>query len=165
MKPSTCLAAFFLLSGLSLVGCMRPMPSAAPPPPSVTVIHPVSREVVEWDEYTGRLESPESVDVRARVSGYLEKVHFKEGKEVRKGDLLFTIDRRPYKAELDRAKADLERAESQTELAKSDADRARRLIETRAISTEDFDTKTRAYASAQAAERSFQAILASASLN
>ena len=67
--------------------------TAPPPPPVVSVLQPVEREVVEWDEYIGRLESPESVEIRARVSGYLDKVHFKEGKEVKKGDLLFTIDR------------------------------------------------------------------------
>ena len=85
------------------------------------------------------------------MSGYLDKVHFKEGKEVNKGDLLFTIDRRPYQAEYDRAEAERQRAESQSELAKNDADRASRLITTKAITEEDFDTKTRSYASALAA--------------
>lgn len=66
-------------------------------------IQPVAREIVEWDEYIGRLEAPETVEIRARVNGYLDKVHFKEGKEVKKGDLLFTFDRRPYQAEFDRA--------------------------------------------------------------
>src|SRR5262245_24753718 len=111
-----------------VAGCERNKPQAVAPPPAVSVIQPVQREIVEWDEYIGRLESPETVEVRARVSGYLDKVHFKEGKEVKKGDLLFTIDRRPYQAEFDRAEAEYQRASSQTELAKNDAERAKRLI-------------------------------------
>jgi len=121
--------------------------------------------VVEWDEYIGRLESPETVEIRARVSGYLDKVHFKEGKEVRKGDLLFTIDRRPYKADLDRAAADYERVQSQAELAKNDADRAQKLILTKAISTEDYDTKLKTYTAALAVEKSAKANLDFTTLN
>src|SRR5712671_4832162 len=113
-----------LLAGMMLAGCRQAPPPAAPPPPVVSVVQPIAREVIEWDEYIGRLESPESVEVRARVNGYLDKVHFKEGKEVKKGDLLFTIDRRPYQAEYDRAEADHQRADSQADLAKNDADRA-----------------------------------------
>ena len=109
-----------------LAGCGRRPPQATAAPPVVSVVQPVAREVVEWDEYTGRLESPESVEVRARVNGYLDKVHFKEGKEVKKGGMLFTIDRRPYQAEFDRADADHQRAESQAELAMNDAKRAAR---------------------------------------
>src|SRR5258707_6522 len=121
----------FAVALLCAAGC-KPKSDVAPPqPPTVSVVQPVAREVVEWDEYIGRLESPETVEIRARVSGYLDKVHFKEGKEVKKGDLLFTIDRRPYKADLDRADADYERAQSQAELAKNDADRAQKLILTK----------------------------------
>jgi RND family efflux transporter MFP subunit len=125
----------------------------------------VEREVVEWDEYIGRLESPENVEIRARVSGYLDKVHFKEGREIKKGDLLFTIDPRPYQAEYDRAEAERQRAESQAELAKNDAERAKRLIATKAISEEDFDTKTRSHTSALAALKAAQAAVDSAKLN
>src|SRR5204863_8564793 len=98
------------------------------PLPVVSVTQPVAREVVEWDEYIGRLESPETVEVRARVSGYLDKVHFKEGKEVKKGDLLFTIDPRPYQAEFDHANAEFQRATNQTALARNDFERAKNLI-------------------------------------
>ena len=150
---------------LILTGCGKHAAGPAPPPPVVSVVQPVAREVIEWDEYIGRLESPETVEVRARVSGYLDKVHFKEGKPVKAGDLLFTIDRRPYKADLDRAAADYERAQSQTELARNDADRAQKLIQTKAISTEDFDTKVKNYAAAQAAARSAKATLDLAKLN
>src|SRR2546422_3903003 len=104
-----------ILIALLFAGCGKRVAPTAPPP-TVTVVQPVARDVIEWDEYIGRLESPETVEVRARVSGYLDKVQFKEGKEVKKGDLLFTIDRRPYQAEYDRADAEHQRAMSQAEL-------------------------------------------------
>src|SRR5467141_465392 len=155
----------FAVALLCAAGC-KPKSSVAPPqPPTVSVVQPVAREVIEWDEYIGRLESPETVEVRARVSGYLDKVHFKEGKEIKKSDLLFTIDRRPYQAEYDRAEAEHQRAESQADLAKSDAERAKNLIATKAISKEDFDTKTKTYTSALAAVKSAKAATDSARLN
>jgi len=131
----------------------------------VTVVQPIAREVVEWDEYIGRLESPETVELRARVSGYLDKVHFKEGKEVKKGDLLFTIDSRPYRADYDHADAEHQRATNQTALAKNDFERAKRLIATKAISEEDYDTKAKTYATAEAAVMSAKATMESARLN
>jgi len=146
-------------------GCKRKSDVAPQQPPTVSVIQPVAREVVEWDEYIGRLESPETVEVRARVSGYLDKVHFKEGKEVKKGDVLFTIDPRPYRAEHDHANAEYQRATSQAELAKNDFERARRLIGTKAISEEDYDTKSKTYTAAQAAVMSAKAALDLAKLN
>src|ERR1041384_3092569 len=154
-----------LVLGIFAAGCEGKKPQAPVPPPSVSVMQPVQREIVEWDEYIGRLESPETVEIRARVSGYLDKVHFKEGKEVKKGDLLFTIDQRPYRAEFDHAEAEYQRASSQTELAKNDAERAKRLIGTKAISEEDYDTKLKTYLAAQATEKSAQATLESAKLN
>ena len=165
MKSDYLLTLFVLVIASCLAGCGRRPPQATTTPPVVSVVQPVAREIVEWDEYTGRLESPESVEVRARVNGYLDKVHFKEGKEVKKGDLLFTIDRRPYQAEFDRAEAEHQRAESQAELAKNDAERAKRLIATKAISEEDFDTKTRTYASAVATVKSAKAAIDSARLD
>src|ERR1041385_1162785 len=163
MKTNCLLTFSVILIGLLFAGCGKPA-QQAPPPPVVSVVQPIAREVIEWDEYIGRLESPETVEVRARVSGYLDKVHFKEGKEIQKGELLFTIDRRPYQAEYDRAEAEHERAESQADLAKSDAERAKNLIATRAISQEDFDTKTKTYASALAAVKAAHAALDSAKL-
>ena len=125
----------------------------------------MAREVIEWDEYIGRLESPETVEVRARVNGYLDKVHFKEGKEVKKGDPLFTIDPRPYRAEYDRAQAEHQRAVSQADLAKNDFERAQRLIATKAISEEDYDTKAKTFAAAQATVMSAKAAADLAKLN
>jgi RND family efflux transporter MFP subunit len=146
-------------------GCKPKSDVATAQPPTVSVVQPVAREVIEWDEYIGRLESPESVEIRARVSGYLHKVHFREGKEVKKGELLFTIDRRPYQAEFDRADAEYERAVSQTELAKDDFERAKRLIATKAVSEEDYDTKSKTYTAAEAAARSAKAATDLAKLN
>ncbi len=159
------IALAVLAMDLIVTGCGKHADKTAPAPPVVSVVQPIAREVIEWDEYIGRLESPESVEVRARVNGYLDKVHFKEGKEVKKGDVLFTIDPRPYQADYDRAEADRQRAESQADLAKNDADRAGRLIATKAISEEDFDTKNKTYYSAQAAVKSAKAALESAKLN
>ena len=165
MRTNCRLTLSALLIGSFLTGCGKRTQPATPPPPTVSVIQPVAREVVEWDEYIGRLESPETVEVRARVSGYLDKVHFKEGKEVKKGDLLFTIDPRPYQAEFDHANAEYERAVSQTDLAKNDFERAKRLIATKAISEEDYDTKSKTYTAVEAAVRSAKATLDSAKLN
>lgn len=153
------------LAFVLLAGCKPNAPVATAPPPVVSVVQPVARDVVEWDEYIGRLESPETVEIRARVSGYLDKVHFKEGKEVKKGDRLFTIDPRPYQAEYDRANAEHQRAISQADLAKNDFERAKRLIATKAISEEDYDTKSKSYAAAQAATMSAQAAKDLAALN
>ncbi len=154
------------VSGL-LAGC-RPAAGgrpSAPPPPQVTVIAAIEKEVVEWDEYTGRLDAKESVEIRARVSGYLDKVHFEEGKTVKVGDLLFTIDKRPYQADYEALVADREQAQTKADLAQSDADRARKLIETRAISQEDFDTRVKTAAQARSAVQGADARVASARLN
>jgi len=164
MKTKTKILAF-AVALLCAAGC-KPKSRVAPQqPPTVSVIQPVARDVVEWDEYIGRLESPETVEIRARVSGYLDKVHFKEGKEVKKGDLLFTIDQRPYQADFDHADAEYERAVSQSELANNDFERAKRLIATKAISEEDYDTKSKTYAAAQATVKSTKAALDLAKLN
>lgn len=165
MKIKYLLAIAPVVTGWLLTGCGQPATQSAPPAPVVSIVLPVAREVVEWDEYIGRLEAPESVEIRARVSGYLDKIHFKEGKEVKKGDLLFTIDPRPYQADYDRAEAEHQRAESQAELAKNDAERAKRLVATKAISEEDFDTKTRTYTSALATLKAAHAALDSAKLS
>ncbi|MEY2602295.1 MAG: rane fusion protein multidrug efflux system, partial [Verrucomicrobiota bacterium] len=165
MKTNFLLAIPALTIGLLVAGCGKHPSGTAPAPPVVTVVQPIAREVIEWDEYIGRLESPATVEIRARVSGYLDKVHFKEGKEVKKGDLLFTIDPRPYQADFDHAEAEHQRAESQADLAKSDAERAKNLIATKAISAEDFDTKTKTYTSALAAVKSARAAMDSARLN
>ena len=165
MKTNCRRAISAILIGWLFTGCGKHAQQPTPPPPAVSVVQPIAREIVEWDDYIGRLESPETVEVRARVSGYLDKVHFKEGKEVKKGDLLFTIDPRPYQAEFDHADAEYQRATSQAALAKNDFERAKRLISTKAISEEDYDTKAKTYAAAQAAVMSAKAATDLAKLN
>src|SRR5438045_9296707 len=96
-----------------VAGCRKPVSAAGPPAPAVTVARPVQREVIEWDEYTGRLEAVETVEVRARVSGFIDKADFEEGALVKASHPLFVIDSRPFDAELARAQAEVSRAQAQ----------------------------------------------------
>ena len=158
--------ALALIAGL-LAGCGDGAQQGGfqPPPPQVTVAMPLATEVTDWDEYTGRFAAVESVDVRSRVSGYLQEVHFTEGSFVKKDDLLFVVDPRPYKAILEEKKADLDRARAQLALAKNELNRARRLYETKAISEEQLDAKTQARSAAQAELEAVQAQLNFAQLD
>jgi len=151
----------------ALTGCGN-HDDAAPkqgPLPNVKVAQPLSQEVTEWDEYTGRIEAVNSVDVRARVSGYLEKVNFKAGDKVHKGDLLFVIDPKPFTAQLNYAEAELERAKSRHELAKNDLARSERLFRAKAISEEEHDARSKGLREAVAAVQSAQANVYTARLN
>lgn len=115
---------------------------AAPPPPAVTVATPIQREIVDYDEYVGRFAAINSVEVRARVSGYLEKVHFTDGQVVKEGDLLFTIDKRPFQTALDQAKANLQRARADLAFAESDLERASQLVRDKTITQQVYDQRT-----------------------
>ncbi|MFZ0788656.1 MAG: biotin/lipoyl-binding protein, partial [Chromatiaceae bacterium] len=141
-----------LLSALFLAGCGSDAsePPAAPPAPSVSVAEVVVRDVNAWEEFTGRLEAPETVEVRPRVTGYVEQVRYTEGGEVRQGDVLFVIDQRPYRAELARAEAELERARARVDLAQAEAARARKLLKARVISQEEHDQRVAADAQGRA---------------
>lgn len=150
---------------LLMVGCERSKAAPAPAPPKVTVSRPAVRHVVEWDEYTGRLAPTASVEVRARVSGYLQSIHFSDGAIVKKGDLLFVIDPRPYQAELDRALAELKISVARLELAKSDFARAQRLLQSRAISQEEFDSRAARQREAQEQLQAMAAAVETARLN
>jgi len=110
-------------------------------PPVLTVSHPVSRKVIEWDEFTGRFDAVEAVDVRARVSGYLTEVKFTDGEDVKEGDLLFTIDPRPFERALDQAKAQLNQATVSVSNAKLDVERGRPLLKRDYISKKAFDDR------------------------
>jgi len=138
---------------------------AAPPPPQVSVAEVVSRQVREWDDFTGRVAAVETVELRPRVSGYVERVAYEEGQEVRKGDLLFVIDQRRYRADHDRAEAELARARSEAELARTEDARAQTLIAARAISGEEFEARRAATAQADAAVRAAEAAAARARLD
>lgn len=124
--------------------------SEQPPPPAVSAAEVVVRQVSNWDEFTGRIESPESVEIRPRVSGYIDEVRFEEGREVEKGDVLFVIDQRPYRAALAQAEAELARATAQARLAASEVARARKLLDSRALSQEEHDEAIAADAGAVA---------------
>ena len=140
-------------------------PVAALPTPVVTTRQPVQREIMEWNEYPARLDAVDMVEVRARVSGYLESVHFKDGALVNKGDLLFVIDPRPFQAELARQEAALNQAQTRLELASNDLVRAERLLKSRAISEEEADSRNKAKREAEAAVQSARAAVDAARLN
>jgi membrane fusion protein, multidrug efflux system len=167
MKLSIHLPILGLLAvvGFLASACHQPKASMAPPTPAVTAKQPVQREIVEWDEYPGRLDPVDMVEVRARVSGYLDSVQFKDGAMVKKGDLLFQIDPRPYQAELARQEAALNQTETRLELAINDLSRANRLLKSKAISEEEADSRNKAQREAEAAVKSAKAALDSAKLN
>lgn len=160
-----------LLAALAvlLLGCSEPSDAPAAeakmPPVKVKVAQPLQKEVLEWDEYTGRIEAMETVEVRARIDGYLDKVNFKAGDKVKKGDLLFVIDPRPYRAELNRAEGELERARARLELAKNDLQRAEHLRRAKAISEEEYDARSKGQREAAAAVRAADAAAQTARLN
>jgi RND family efflux transporter MFP subunit len=135
--------SFVLLIALFAAGCARNEAAEAPPaPPAVQAAKVVSKSITEFDEFTGRFEAVERVEVRPRVSGYITAARFEQGHEVKAGDILYVIDPRPYQAALKHAQAELTRARTQLALAASERERANRLIEKRAISREEFDTRT-----------------------
>jgi RND family efflux transporter MFP subunit len=132
-----------LLVALFAAGCARNEAAEAPSaPPAVQVAKVISKPITEFDEFTGRFEAVERVEVRPRVSGYVTVTDFEQGHEVKQGDILYVIDPRPYQAKLKQAQAELTRARTQLALAKSEQERASRLIERHAISQEDFDERT-----------------------
>jgi RND family efflux transporter MFP subunit len=149
--------------GTFLTGCQEAHP--APPPPQVTVAPAISRDVAEQDEFTGHFEAVNAVEVRPRVAGFVERVSFVEGATVRQGDVLFTIDPRPYEAEVARAEAELERARTRKELADMELQRAQRLVSTQAISREELDARTSGRAEGDAAVRAAEAAVRTARLN
>jgi RND family efflux transporter MFP subunit len=132
-----------LVALVALLSCSRPQPPAMPPP-RVTVGLPQVATVTNWDEYPGHLEAVEMVEIRPRVSGYIDSIHFTDGAEVKVGDLLFVIDPRPYQAEVDRGQATFE-------LAENDLQRAGALRGTKAISEEEYDSRSKAAREAKAA--------------
>jgi RND family efflux transporter MFP subunit len=147
---TTCLrAGLALVLAAPIPGCDDPPP--APSPPVVSTSYPLAREIVEWDVLTGRLQATETVEVRARVSGFLESVNFRDGATVQQHDLLFVIDPRPYQAEFDRAEAAVRQAQARLDLARNDLARGEELAPNRAISTEDVDRRRSAADDAAAA--------------
>ena len=143
MKPN--LSLILTLAALAgLTACQKGQPPMAMPPIKVTVTHPQQMTVTNWDLYPGHVNAVEAVEVRARVTGYLESIHFVDGAEVKAGDLLFVIDPTPYQANLDRAMAMRRQAETHLELARNDLARAEKLRGTTAISEEELDARAKA---------------------
>jgi len=149
----------------ALSGCRSAPAPPAPVPPAVVVSPPLQLRLTEWDEYTGRFEATDRVDVRARVDGYLDSIHFRDGAVVKPGDLLFVIDPRPYEAALEGARADVVRAQTRVELTTTDFTRGEQLFAIRGISQEEFDRRIQARKEAEAALIVAQAAERVAALN
>lgn len=149
----------------AFAGCKKQPPAQQHGPLPVNVQTAIEKEVVEWDEFTGRIDAVESVEIRPRVSGYITEIHFKAGALVEKGDLLFVIDPRPYQADLDRAVANVEQTQAQLKLAEIDFKRTEALRQKNVVSPEEFDQKAASLQQAQASVRSAQAAKDSAALN
>jgi RND family efflux transporter MFP subunit len=158
-------APVLLLGALfSISGC-KSQANATPPAPQVTVAAAVKKNVIDWDEFTGRVEAIQSVEVRPRVTGYIDTVNFKEGSIVKKGDLLFVIDQRPYRADLEKAEADLARAKAHSELTANDVTRGEKLFNGRALSREEYEGRVNASRGAEADVRAAKAAVDIAKLN
>ncbi|MEX1201245.1 MAG: efflux RND transporter periplasmic adaptor subunit [Methylophaga sp.] len=133
--------------------------------PLVKVMTAEQREITEWQEFTGRFEAVEEVAIRARVTGYLDAVHFKDGQMVNKGDLLFEIDPRPFQAALAHAEADLARVQSQLKLAELEVNRGERLLTQQAISAEEVDSRRARFQEANANVAASRAAVQTANLD
>ncbi len=162
------LSALLVSSAALLMGCVAGEANnapPAPPAPEVTTAAVAVHDLRDWADFTGRLEAVESVDVRARVGGYVELVNFDEGGRVEKGALLFQIDSRPFKAEVDKLVAERERAKAERELARSYRDRAERLLASNATSREEYEQLAADAAVAESQVAAVQAALEIAELN
>lgn len=153
-----------LLATAALAACS---PSAPPPPPKphVSAALPLKRQVVDWDDYVGRFEAVQDVEIRPRISGTVESVNFREGVEVAKGQVLFTIDPRPYRAAAEQARADLAKAQAALTNARTELARAQKLVDAQAVSREEFETKEANLRSAVAAADAARANLEAKSLD
>jgi RND family efflux transporter MFP subunit len=135
------------------------------PPQMVTVAKPLIRSVIEWDEYTGRFDATESVEIRTRVSGFLTDIHFKDGQQVKKGDLLYTLDSRPFDRALDQARAELFQATTKVESTNLDVERGKPLVDRKVMSEKTFDDRANALREAQSAVKTAEAKVKTAELD
>jgi len=159
------IALSLLLTSCNNASDSKASPPAPPPPNNVKFAQAINKEMTQWDEYTGRIEAVNEVQLRARVNGYIEKVQFVAGEKVKKGDLLFLIDNKPYKSQLNYANAEQEKAKVKYELAKNELARAEKLVAEKAISIEEFDMRSHAVREASAVLQSTQASVYAAQLN
>jgi RND family efflux transporter MFP subunit len=159
-------ASIAVILAVVLAGCGEGQKQqAAPPPPAVTVAPPAKRIVSDFDEYVGRFVAVNFVEVRARVSGYLEAVHFKDGQMVKQGDLLFTIDKRPFQNAAAQARAAVTQTRSNLAFATADFERGQQLVKERTITDQSFEQRSQAYRNAQAAVSGAEAALRTAELD
>lgn len=165
MQPVLRLAALAAAGGLLAACDSGPAALSAPPPPPVTVSQPLQRSITEWDEFTGRFQAAESVEIRARVSGFIDKIHFRDGQIVKQGELLFVIDPRPYALAVEQANADVERARARLTLATLDVERATPLARTQTLTERELDTRRSNQQEAAAQVASSEALLKQAQLN
>ena len=152
-----------VVAAVYAAACSKPVPQR--PPAEVTVAPAIGKQVNDWDEFSGHFEPVDAVEIRPRVSGFVQRVAFTEGAIVRRGDPLFYIDARPYQAEVSRAEAELERARTRAQLAQGEQERAQRLVATQAISREELDARTSGKAEGDASVRAAEAALETAKLN
>jgi RND family efflux transporter MFP subunit len=176
MNPNRLVSSFSLMRGVQkfavplalatlVASCGERQPQGGPPPPAVTVAKPVKRTVFDFDEYVGRFAAINSVEVRARVSGYLEGLHFKDGQMVKQGDLLFTIDKRPFQNTLDQARANLVQAQSNLAYTESDYTRGQQLVRDKTITDQTFEQRAQAFRNAKASVSNNEAAVRQAELD
>jgi RND family efflux transporter MFP subunit len=155
-----------VLLALLLAGCGRSQQQAGgPPPPAVTVAKPAQHTVVDQDEYVGRFVAVNSVDIRSRLSGYLAEIHFKDGQTVKQGDLLFTIDRRPFEIALEQMRANLAQARANLAFAEADLARGQSLLANKTLTEQAYDQRTQAKNVAAASVAAQEAMVNSAELD
>ena len=165
MRRARNIALWVALATL-VVGCGQPQQQGgAPPPPPVTVSTPIKRTVFDFDEYVGRFVAVNSVEVRARVSGYLDGLHFKDGQMVKEGDLLFTIDKRPFQNAVAQARANLTQAKSNLAYTESDLKRGQSLVRDKTITEQTFEQRSQAFRNAQASVSANEAAVRQAELD
>ncbi|TCR66255.1 efflux RND transporter periplasmic adaptor subunit [Bosea sp. BK604] len=157
--------ALAIIAAVAAMSADAAWAQGAPPAPPVQVATPLAKRVTNWDEFTGRFEAREQVEVRARVSGFLDSIHFRDGDMVKRGDLLFTIDQRPYRLAVDAAKAEVARTGAQVELARNEVERAEGLTQNRTITARDVDQRRANLNGAIAQQQAAEANLKTAELN
>ena len=166
IRPFLDLKPVIVLLAVALSGCDdKPAPQAAAAPPPVTVAQPAKRTVTDWDEFTGRFDAIEEVQVRARVGGFVTDVEFRDGAFVKAGDLLYIIDPRPFEAVATQADGQLSDARAKVELAKRELDRALTLQQSQNVADSTVDQRRQSLQAARAAEMQAEGLLKAAQLN
>lgn len=165
MKKFVALAALLTIAGLSLSGCGKKQPAAVLPPPKVTVARPLVEKLADWDDYIGQFQAVQTVEIRPRVSGYLTQIHFTDGQTVKQGELLFTIDPRPFKAKLEQARGQLNEVRATLANLRIQLKRQKKLITTNSVSQEQYDATEAQVKAAEAQLTAARAAVLSAQLD